>query len=202
MHCAPHSSRTNRMTSSLTHHCQHQLSVDHKPVTSLHYVWYCFSKQTHLFGGIEGADSVLSPCLHFEVKLFNDCKEFCLRWIMSPGLILMSLSLLSSTRCRMLRLYAIFSKHCSYDCMFGIPRWVSAWSMNWRSFKGVFVTSECTVKDSEAVVSWVGVVGSIRWGNYVWAIEAKLERICEKDANIDWSDKGMWLGHGIHRDAE
>lgn len=114
----------------------------------------------------------------------------------SPGLIPISLRLVSSTRCRMSGAYPISSRHRSYNRAFGTPRWVSAYSRNQRSFEGVFVTGESAIEEAFDSRDWVGVVGNW-WEDCVWAIDAKLERICEIDAKVDPSDKGMWLGVGV-----
>ena len=104
-------------------------------------------------------------------------------------------------RCRMSGPYPISSRHRSYNCAFRIPRWVSAYLRNQESFEGVFVTGKSTVEGairfwvlSLLVREWVGVVGNW-WEDCVCAIDAKLERICEIDANADSSnDEGTWLG--------
>ena len=119
----------------------------------------------------------------------------------SPGLIPMSLRLLSSTRCRMSGPYPISSRHCSYNWAFGIPRCASAYLRKQESFEGVFIIGESTVGEEVigfwvSIQEWVGVVGKWRLGeDCVWAIDAKLERICEIDANADSSNsEGTWPG--------
>jgi len=123
----------------------------------------------------------------------------------SPGLIPMSLRLLSSTRCKMSGPYPISSRHRSYNRAFGIPRWASAYVRNRESFEGVFIIDESTAGGGVigfwvSTWEWLGVDGNWRLGedDCVCAIEAKLESICEIDANADSSnDEGTWLGADV-----
>ena len=133
---------------------------------------------TLLFGKVEWddpGDNWLDH-LHFASTLFHHCCEFYFKQIMSPGVNPTSFSTLSSTRWRMSGPNPRIQRPSSCECAFSMPRFVSAYSRNQDSFKGVFWVGKHMIDADEDVQGQVGVVGGFEG---MWVIDATLEMICE-----------------------